>query len=143
MVESPAYAFRMGDVVLQIIEIGMWGLLIMLAGPVTWLVYVTFGSHVIGDLIEKPPWSRTVRLIQGALLPFVIWAGWELNFRQFTYGTTAILAGIGAYIWGRSWLRGETWLWQREGKINAEWVGPVPLGGLSIGYMSSAISPWF
>jgi hypothetical protein len=133
----------MEAIVVKVVEIFFWGLFIALAIPASWLLYVTFGGHVIGDLIERPPWSRTVRGIQVVLLPFVLWAGWELNFREFTYGVTAIFAGLGAYIWARTLSRGETWLWQREGRVSAEWVGPITLGGLSVGYMSSAISPWF
>ena len=138
-----AYAPTMGDIEVTVIQIFFGAILVALAIPVLWLLYVTFGGHVIGDLIERPPWSKTVRVIQAVLLPFVLWAAWELNFRQFSYGATAILAGLGAYIWARTLLRGETWLWQRGSKANAEWVGPITLVGLCVGYMSSAISPWF
>ena len=133
----------MGDIVLKVMEYSLWGVLFVAAVPVAWLVYVTFGSHVIGDLIERPPWSKTVRVIQVVLAPSVVWVAWELNFKQFTYGATAVLAGVGAYIWARTLLRGETWLWQREGRVSAEWAGPIALASLCVGYMSSAISPWF
>ncbi len=138
-----AYAHRMGDIVLKILEFSLWGVLALAAIPVAWLFYVTFGSHVIGDLIERPPWSKTVRVIQIVLAPIVVVLAWQLDFKEFTYGGTAVLAGIGAYIWARTLLRGETWLWQREGRVNAEWAGPVALASLCVGYMSSAISPWF
>jgi hypothetical protein len=111
--------------------------------PLLWVLYVEFGGHLIGDVIERPPWSRTVRLIQLALAPVVLYLAWDLNFRQFAYGLTAIIGALWAFMWARALLRGETWVMYRSSRFNIEWAGPITLGGLSVGYMSSAINPWF
>jgi hypothetical protein len=50
--------------------------------PLLWVLYVDFGGHLIGDVIERPPWSRTVRLMQLALGPVVLYLAWDLNFRH-------------------------------------------------------------
>ena len=55
----------------------------------------------------------------------------------------SLLATVGAFVLARTLLRGETWLWQRESRLNAEWAGPAVLVGLSVAYLSSAVSPWF
>ena len=120
------------------------GVLIVTVGiPVLWVVYVQFGGHTIGDLIERPPWSKRVRWIQVALFPVVAFLAWYLNFTQFSYGGTAILGTAWAYMWARALLRGETWVMYRESRFNIEWAGPIVLIGLAVGFMSSAISPWF
>jgi hypothetical protein len=118
-------------------------LVVLVGVPFLWVFYVDFGGHLVGDLIERPPWTRTVRGIQIALAPVVLFLAWQLDFRQFAYGLTAIIGAIWAFMWARTLLRGETWLWQRGGRFNIEWAGPVVLTGLAIGYMSSAIDPWF
>jgi hypothetical protein len=84
-----------------------------------------------------------VRGIQVGLMPVVLYLAWRLNFTQFPYGLTAIIGALWSFMWARALLRGETWLWQRGGRFSAEWAGPIVLAGLAIGYMSSAISPWF
>ena len=116
---------------------------VVIGVPFTIIMYVEFGGHLIGDLIERPPWSKQVRIIQGVLVPFVALAVWQLNFRQFAYGLTAVIFFGWAVIWTRTLVRGETWLWQRDTRVNAEWAGPIVLFGLGAGFLSSAISPWF
>jgi hypothetical protein len=128
---------------LDTFEIGLVVLFVVVGIPFLWIFYVDFGGNLIGDLIERPPWSRTVRGIQIALAPVVIYLAWDLNFKQFAYGMTAIIGALWAFMWARTLLRGETWLWQRGSRFNVEWAGPIVLAGLAVGYMSSAISPWF
>jgi hypothetical protein len=111
--------------------------------PLLWVLYVEFGGHLIGDVIERPPWSRTVRLIQLALFPVAVYLVWDLNFRQFAYGLTAIIGVLWAFMWARALLRGETWVMYRSSRFNIERAGPIVLTGLAVGYMSSAINPWF
>jgi hypothetical protein len=118
-------------------------LFLLVGVPFLWVFYVNFGGNLIGDLIERPPWSRTVRGIQVGLMPVVLYLAWRLNFTQFAYGLTAIIGALWSFMWARALLRGETWLWQRGGRFSAEWAGPIVLAGLAIGYMSSAIAPWF
>ena len=77
------------------------------------------------------------------MAPIIVLLAWKLDFLEFTYGGLGVLAAVGAFVWARTLLRGETWLWQRESRFNAEWVGPAVLVGLSVAYLSSAVSPWF
>ena len=116
---------------------------IVVGVPFAIILYVEFGGHLIGDLIERPPWSRPVRATQVALLPVVALLVWQLNFRQFAYGLTAVILLSWAFMWVRTLLRGETWLWQRDSRWNAEWAGPFTLLGVGVSFLTSAISPWF
>ena len=57
------------------IEILIGVLIAVVGAVVVWKVYVEFFAHVIGDLIGRPPWSKTVRTIQVALLPVAYYTG--------------------------------------------------------------------
>jgi hypothetical protein len=128
---------------LDIFGIGLTIAVVVVGIPLLWVLYVEFGGHLIGDVIERPPWSRTVRVIQLALLPVAVYLAWDLDFRQFAYGLTAIIGWMWAFMWARALLRGETWVLYRDSRFNIEWAGPIALTGLGVGYMSSAINPWF
>lgn len=128
---------------LEAFEIALVLGFVVLGIPLLWLLYVEFGGHLIGDVIERPPWSKTVRWIQLALFPIVAYLAWDLSFRQFAYGLTAIIGELWAFMWARALLRGETWVMYRNTRWNIEWAGPIVLTGLAVGYMSSAITPWF
>ena len=121
-----------------------FGASVLIVGiPLVAILYWGFGGEVLGSLIERPPWSRTVRTMQLVLLPIIILLAWKLTFREFSYGLTGLLAAAGALVWARTLLRGETWLWQRDDRINGEWAGPLVLAGLSAAFLSSSVSPWF
>lgn len=123
--------------------IAMGVLLGIAAVPLAWIVYVQFGGNLIGDLLEKPPWSKTVRGIQIAMVPVVAYLAWKLDFREFAYGLTGIVGVLWAFLWSRALLRGEPWVMNRESRLSAEWAGPITLLALGIGFISSAINPWF
>ena len=143
--EAANHRRRRKDVVFQLEWFFyVFGASVFLVGvPLVAILYWEFGGEVIGSLIERPPWSRTVRTIQLVVLPIIILLAWKLTFREFSYGLTGLLAATGAIVWARTLWRGETWLWQREGRVNGEWAGPATLAGLSAAFLTSSVNPWF
>ena len=119
------------------------GLLALVTVPITLYLYVHFGGYVLASLLERQPWSRTVRGIQLGLVPVVVFLAWKLSFREFSYGLIGVMAAIGAIVWARTLLEGGAWIQSRGSRFNIEWAGPLVLAGLSVGYISSAINPWF
>ena len=97
--------------------------------------------ELAAHVLDRPLGGRD-RLVLAAFVPVVLLLVWRLNFRQASYGVAAAFLLVGALLWMRNLLRGETWLSPQESRFNSEYIGPATLLLIAVLMAWNAMSPF-
>ena len=124
---------------------GLIGLLLtVLFGAVGLILLGYLGRlalELAAHVLDRPLRVRD-KLVMAAVIPLVLLLVWRLSFRQVSYGTVAAFLFVGAWLWTRNLLRGETWLSPQESRFNSEYIGPATLLMIAVLMAWNAVSPF-
>ena len=124
------------------------GLLGLVLAAIFGFVGLILGGYLVRLALEMAanvlgrPLTRRDMLVLAAFIPPVALLAWRLNFRQFSYGMAATFVLVGALIWTRNLLRGETWISPQESRFNTEYIGPAALVLIAVLMFWNAVSPF-
>lgn len=97
--------------------------------------------ELAAHVLDRPPSGRD-KLVMAAFIPLVLLLAWRLSVRQASYGIVAAFLLVGALLWTRNLLRGETWLSPQESRFNSEYIGPATLLLIAVLMAWNAVSPF-